>query len=142
LSLKHRIISNYLENAETATENLREVKPTVFGADCEAWERLHALITSQSDGATRVQKMLYQWAIGAGGGVMGALANVLVLPAVRAQLGFSRLRVAYVGDRAIPSEIDLWARALGITVRYIDPFRKSEMDSGDRGGPGNRGGWG
>ena len=86
--------------------------------------------------------MLYQWAIGAGGGVMGALANVLVLPAVRAQLGFSRLRVAYVGDRAIPSEIDLWARALGITVRYIDPFRKSEMDSGDRGGPGNRGGWG
>ena len=43
-SLKHRIVSNYLENPETATENLREVKPTVFGADAEAWERLHARI--------------------------------------------------------------------------------------------------
>jgi long-chain acyl-CoA synthetase len=37
LALKHRIVSNYLENPETATENLREVKPTVFGADSEAW---------------------------------------------------------------------------------------------------------
>jgi len=128
LALKHRVVSNYLENPETATENLREVKPTVFGADCEAWERLHARITAQSDGATGVQKMLYQWAIrsGAGTGVAGRLANLLVLPAVRAQLGFGRLRVAYVGDRAIPSEIDDWARALGITVRYINPFEKGE----------------
>jgi long-chain acyl-CoA synthetase len=126
LALKHRIISNYLENPETATENLREVKPTVFGADCEAWERLHALISTQSDGATRVQKMLYQWAIAAGGGVMGVLANRLVLPAVRAQLGFGKLRVAYVGDRPIPSEIDRWARALGVTVRYINPFQNGE----------------
>jgi long-chain acyl-CoA synthetase len=128
LSLKHRIISNYLENPETATENLREVKPTVFGADSEAWERLHARITAQSEAATGVQKAAYRWAIGAGasGGLSGALANFLVLPAVRAQLGFGRLRVAYVGDRSIPAEIDRWARALGITVRFINPFRKGE----------------
>ncbi len=129
LSLKHRIVSNYLENPETATENLREVKPTVFGADSEAWERLHARITAQSEAATGVQKMLYQWAIGAGasGGLSGSLANLLVLPAVRGQLGFGRLRVAFVGDRAIPPDIDHWARALGITVRLINPFRKGEM---------------
>jgi len=128
LSLKHRIVSNYLENPETATENLREVKPTVFGADTEAWERLHARITAQAEGATGVQKMLYQWAIRAGatGGLPGTLANLLVLPAVRGQLGFSRLRVAYVGDRAVQPEIELWARALGITVRYINPFQKGE----------------
>jgi long-subunit acyl-CoA synthetase (AMP-forming) len=70
--------------------------------------------------------MLYRWAITAGGGPLGALANLLVLPAVRGQLGFGKLRVAYVGDRAIPSEIDHWARALGITVRYINPFHKGE----------------
>ncbi len=128
LSLKHRIISNYLENPETATENLREVKPTVFGADSEAWERLHARITAQSDAATGLQKLLYRWAIGAraGGGALGALANVLVLPAVRAQLGFGKLRIAYVGDHAIPPEIDHWARALGITVRHINPFLKGK----------------
>ena len=128
LALKHRIVSNYLENPETATENLREVKPTVFGADTEAWERLYARITTQSESATGVQKMLYRWAIrvGAGGGPIGAMANLLVLPAVRGQLGFGRLRVAYVGDRAIPPEVDHWARALGITVRYINPFQKGE----------------
>ena len=128
MSLKHRIVSNYLENPETATENLREVKPTVFGADTEAWERLHARIQAQSDGATGVQRTLYRWAIAAGGhgGVLGKLANLLVLPAVRGQLGFSKLRIAYVGDRAIPPAIDNWARALGITVRYINPFQKGE----------------
>ena len=128
LALKHRIVSNYLENPETATENLREVKPTVFGADSEAWERLHARIATQTDGASATQKILYRWAIGAGsrGGFMGTLANLLVLSAVRGQLGFARLRIAYVGDRAIPSEIDTWARALGITVRYINPFQKGE----------------
>lgn len=128
LSLKHRIVSNYLENPETATENLREVKPTVFGADSEAWERLHARITTQSEGATGIQKAAYRWAIGAGaaGGLSGTLANLLVLPAVRAQLGFGKLRVAFVGDRSIPADIDQWARGLGITVRFINPFRKGE----------------
>jgi long-chain acyl-CoA synthetase len=128
LSLKHRIVSNYLENPETATENLREVKPTVFGADSEAWERLRARIDALSEGANSVQKAAYRWAIAAGGrsGLSGTLANFLVLTAVRAQLGFGRLRVAYVGDHAIPTEIDHWARALGITVRYINPFRKGE----------------
>jgi long-chain acyl-CoA synthetase len=130
LSLKHRIIGNYLENPETATENLREVKPTVLGADAEAWERLHARTVAQSEGATPVQKLLYRWAIAVGvcGGPMSALANILVLPAVRAQLGFGRLRVAYVGDRAIPTDVGQWARALGITVRYIDPFQKGDAN--------------
>ena len=123
LALKHRVISNYLENPETATENLREVKPTVFGADSEAWERLHARTTTQAANATGVQRLLYQWAIGTGGGL---LANVLVLPAIRAQLGFGKLRIAYVGDREIPVEVGLWATALGITVRYINPFQKGE----------------
>jgi long-chain acyl-CoA synthetase len=125
LALKHRIVSNYLENPETATENLREVKPTVFGADTEAWERLHARTVTLAAGATGVQRVLYGWAIkaGAGGGLMGGLANLLVLPAIRGQLGFGKLRVAYVGDRAIPSETNDWARALGITVRYLNPFQ-------------------
>jgi long-chain acyl-CoA synthetase len=126
LSLKHRIVSNYLENPETATENLREVKPTVFGANSDAWERLHARTTALADNATAAQKLLYRWSVGTKGGLLRALANVLVLPAIRGQLGFGKLRVAYVGDRAIPDNISRWARALGITVRYINPFQKGQ----------------
>jgi long-chain acyl-CoA synthetase len=122
LALKFRIVSNYLENPETATENLREVKPTIFGANVEAWERLHARITYLASAATGPQRLLYFWAIGASprGGLMGALANFLVLPAVRSELGFSRLRVAYVGDGMVSDEIADWARALGVSVEYID----------------------
>ena len=120
LALKHRIVSNYLENPETATENLREVKPAVFGADAEAWERLHARTAAQVANATVVQRMLYRWAIGGGG---GPLANLVVLSAVRGQLGFGKLRVAYVGDRPVSAEIAAWATALGITVRHINPFQ-------------------
>ena len=128
LALKYRIVGNYLENPETATENLREVKPTVLGANTEAWERLHGRATAQAEAATGLQKALYRWAIGAGarGGPMGALANLLVLPSVRAHLGFGRLRVAYVGDAPVSPEIGHWAQALGVTVRHINPFQQGE----------------
>ena len=128
VALKTNMISNYLENPETATENLREVKPTVLGANVEAWERLHARATALADAATGVQKALYRWAVTAGGkgGPMAALANFLVLPAIRGQLGFGRLRVAYVGDGALSPVIAQWASALGITVRPIDPFASGQ----------------
>jgi long-chain acyl-CoA synthetase len=131
LALKHRIVSNYLENPETATENLREVKPTVFGANTEAWERLHARIVALAVNATATQRLLYNWAlqVGGSGGMMGALANVFVLPAIRGQLGFGRLRVAYVGDRALSNDVAEWARALGITVRYLNLLPERETHS-------------
>lgn len=120
LSLAYRIVSNYLENPETATENLREVKPAVFGANAEAWERLHDRTTGLASAATGIQRALYHWAFSAGGGF---LADLLVLRSVRNHLGFGKLRVAYVGDGAISPETDHWAKGLGIVVRHIDPFQ-------------------
>jgi long-chain acyl-CoA synthetase len=126
LGLKHRIVSDYLENPETATENLREVKPTVFGADSEAWERLHARISTLGANATFIQKLLYRWAVTAGGGLTQLLAGWLVLPAIRAELGFGRLRVAYVGDRPLAADVAVWAKALGFNVRHINPLGEGE----------------
>ena len=60
LALNTGCISNYLENPETATENLREVKPTVFGADAEAGSGLHARITDRSRRRDKLQKRLYR----------------------------------------------------------------------------------
>ena len=114
VALDAGIVSNYLESTETARENLQEVKPTLFGADAEAWTRLHGRITAAADTATAVQRLLYRWAIGAGRD--NALANFLVLRAVRNELGMGRLRVAYVaGSRPAQDVID-WAAALGIRI--------------------------
>ena len=118
LALDAGIVSNYLESSETGRENLQEVKPTLFGADAEAWTRLHARITAAADGATAVHRMLYRWAIAAGSG--NALANFLVLRAVRNELGMDRLRVAFVAGVRPAQDITNWAKALGISIASVE----------------------
>jgi long-chain acyl-CoA synthetase len=130
LALRHRIVSNYLESPDTATENLREVKPSVFGADIDSWSRLHGRISAMAEDATIVQKTLYNWAIRSRKGPMRGLANSLVLAAVREELGFSKLRVAFVGEGKIPDQIGAWARALGITIHMIDELDVPSAEAG------------
>jgi len=122
LALQTRTISNYLENPETAIENLQEVQPTVFGADAEAWTRLNERITRAAAGATPVQRTLYRWALRAGGrgGVSAGLAHLLVLNSVRRELGLRKLRLAYVCGTPVPPDVTSWAKALGIAIHRID----------------------
>lgn len=118
LALDAGVVSNYLESPETARENLQELKPTLLGADTEAWTRLHARITAGAAAATGLQRMLYNWAIGAGSG--NPLANALVLRPVRRELGMDRLRVAYVAGSKPPAEITNWAAALGVSIQLVN----------------------
>ncbi len=118
LALEAGVISNYLESPETARENLQEVKPTLFGADAEAWSRLHARIQTGAEAATRLQRGLYRWAIRAGRA--NPLANFLVLRAVRRELGMDRLRVAYVSGSKPPQAVTDWAAALGIDIQPVE----------------------
>ncbi|MBS0638782.1 MAG: AMP-binding protein [Proteobacteria bacterium] len=115
-------ISNYLESADTAAENLQELQPTVLGADAEAWAHLHATATRAGKAATMVQRVLYDWAVqaGRGGGAGGAVANVLVLGAVRRELGLSKVRLAYTGGEPVSPQTLDWARSLGITIQRIE----------------------
>ena len=126
-------ISNYLESADTAAENLQELQPTVLGADAEAWAHLHGHATRSAKGATTVQRILYDWALNAGraGGLGAGLANLLVLPAVRRDLGLNRIRLAYIGGAPVtPPTLD-WARCLGITIQRID----EPVPAGTQAGP-------
>ncbi len=118
VALDSGIVSNYLESSETGRENLQEVKPTLFGADAEAWTRLHARITAAADAATAVHRMLYRWAIAAGSG--NGLANFLVLRAVRNELGMGRLRFAFVAGTKPTQDVMDWAGALGIKITPIE----------------------
>ena len=118
LALEAGVVSNYLESPETARENLQELKPTLFGADTEAWTRLHARITAGAAAATGLQRMLYNWAIRAGSG--NPLANALVLRPVRRELGMDRLRVAYVAGSKPPADVTDWAAALGVSIQSVN----------------------
>jgi long-chain acyl-CoA synthetase len=122
LGLQTGCIGNYPERPDTAVENLQELQPTVLGADAEVWGRLHELASLRAKNATRMQRMAYRWAIRAGhaGGAKAALANFLVLPAVRREFGLNRLRLAYVGGAAVGPAAREWAASLGIAIERVD----------------------
>ncbi len=122
LSLDARVISNYLEDPDTGMENLQELQPTVLATDPHIWQVLHTRATNAAADATRVQRLLYRWAIAAGarGGPMAMLAQLCVLRAVRRDLGLSRLRCGYIGGAALTPEIERWAAALGVAIQHID----------------------
>jgi long-chain acyl-CoA synthetase len=98
------------------------LQPTVLATDPHIWQVLHARIESAAANATRLQRLLYRRAIatGAHGGPVALLARLLVLRAVRRELGLSRLRCGYIGGAALAPEIERWALALGIAIQHID----------------------
>ena len=55
LSLETRVISNYLENPDTAVENLQELQPTVLATDARIWQILRDRIEAAAASATRLQ---------------------------------------------------------------------------------------
>jgi long-chain acyl-CoA synthetase len=122
LSLETRIVSNYLENPDTAVENLQEVQPTVLATDARIWQMLHDRIETAAAAATHVQRMLYRCAIAtaARGGAAAWLARAAVLHAVKREIGLGRLRVAYAGGTRVAPETERWAAALGIRIQYLD----------------------
>jgi long-chain acyl-CoA synthetase len=122
LALETRCISNYPEGPDTAIENLRELQPTVLGADALVWEHLQTLAAVRAKAATSTQRLAYEWALRAGraGGSQGRVADLLVLHAVRREFGLNRLRLAYVGGTSVGAAALDWARCLGIAVQRVD----------------------
>ena len=124
LSLDARVISNYLENPDTAHR-----EPAGAAADGAGHRSAHlgscctARVGNAATAATALQRMLYRWSDRRGCawrpcGIAGAL--------VRAARGPARTRsesaaAAPISARATLSpEIERWAAALGITIRHID----------------------
>jgi long-chain acyl-CoA synthetase len=122
LALETGCISNYPEGPDTVIENLRELKPTVLGADAAAWSHLQTLAAARTKAATATQRVIYEWALRAGrlGGSVGRVADLLVLQAIRREFGLGKLRLAYVGGAPVaPVAVD-WARSLGIAIQRVD----------------------
>ena len=134
LALHTGCISNYPEGPDTVIENLRELQPTVLGADADAWEHLQALATAQARGATSGQRLAYQWAMRAGrvDGPKSRLAGLLVLRAVRREFGLGKLRLAFVGGASVSPATLEWARCLGIAIQRVDEPAEGSAQADER----------
>ena len=122
LALETRCISNYPEGPDTVIENLRELQPTILGADAAVWDHLFGLAAARAKAATATQRLAYDWAVRAGrvGGPKARLADLLVLRAVRREFGLNNLRLAYVGGAPAGASAQDWARCLGISIQRVD----------------------
>jgi long-chain acyl-CoA synthetase len=122
LALESGCISNYPEGPDTVIENIQELRPTILGADAVVWDHLHLLAMAKAKDATSSQRVAYEWAMRTGrvGGTKARLADLLVLRAIRRELGLSHLRLAYVGGTSVsPAALD-WARCLGVQIQRVD----------------------
>ncbi|MGD0103677.1 MAG: AMP-binding protein [Rhodopila sp.] len=132
LALDTRCISSYPEGPDTVVENLRELQPTVLGADAAVWDALNALAAARAKDATATQRLAYEWALRAGrlGGPKARLADLLVLQAARREFGLNKLRLAYVGGASVGPAALVWARSLDIVIQRVDDpvMGSSELD--------------
>ena len=110
LALAVDCISNLVESVETVPENLAEVRPTVLIAPPRVWQRLATGLAGAAAGATRVQRGLFNWALGSG----SALARRLVIRPALATIGLDRMRCGWVGGAPVaPALLERYA-TLGI----------------------------
>jgi len=123
---------NFVENPDTVPENVREIAPTVFTAVPRVWEKFYSGVTIALAEATRLQQVVYRWALRAGEQVAdrfvaGApipaalrvkyrVARKLALDNVRRMIGIDRARFLVTGAAPISPELVRWYLALGVPM--------------------------
>jgi long-chain acyl-CoA synthetase len=112
---------SFTENLDTVTQNLQEIRPTVFFGVPRIWEKMLSLVELQMKDAHLLKRLAYDWSLrqvrrgrrGAG----RTAANLLVFHFLRIRLGLDRVRVAISGAAPIAPEILGYFRSIGIDIR-------------------------
>ncbi len=125
-------VLNFVENPDTIPENVREISPTFLFAVPRVWEKFYSGVVISIKEASRLQQLVYAWAIGVGGQVadkvlagqpVGAwlkfrfeLGRLLALNNVRKTIGIHRAQALLSGAAPISPELIRWYLALGIPM--------------------------
>ncbi|MBM3362408.1 MAG: long-chain fatty acid--CoA ligase [Betaproteobacteria bacterium] len=126
---------NFVENPETVPENVREIAPTVFTAVPRVWEKFYSGVMIALKESSRLQQLLYGWAIGVGYRVADAvvagsrvgvglrlqfrLARLLALDNTRKLIGIHRARYCVTGAAPISPDLVRWYLALGVPMLEV-----------------------
>jgi len=134
-------VVNFPESAETVTENIREIGPSILFLSPRQWESINRLVQSRILDTTWLKKKLYNLCLPVGyksadlsvvkrrkGLMMSALnclADWLVFKGLKDNLGLSGIRVAYTAGSAVSPEIIRFFQAIGVNIKQI--YGSSEM---------------
>ena len=118
---------------DTVPENVREIAPTIFVGVPRVWEKFYSAVTVSISEASRLQQLVYGWAIGVGRRIADRvlegrpvpawlkaqfmLARWLALDNVRKLIGVHRARFCVTGAAPISPELIKWYLALGVPLR-------------------------
>jgi long-chain acyl-CoA synthetase len=112
---------SFTENLDTVTQNLQEIRPTIFFGVPRIWEKMLSTVELQMQEAHLLKRVLYRWSLQqarrASRGPSLAVANLLVLHFLKLRLGLDRVRVAISGAAPIAPEVLSYFRAIGIDIR-------------------------
>ena len=125
-------VLNFVENPDTVAENVREIAPTTFFAVPRVWEKFYSSVAIGVKEASRLQQLVYGWAISRGVKVADlvlagkpvpaslkaqfTLAQWLALNNVRKLLGIHRCRFLLTGAAPIAPDLIRWYLALGVPM--------------------------
>jgi len=125
-------VLNFVENPDTIPENVREISPTFLFAVPRVWEKFYSGVVIPIKEASRLQQLVYAWAIGIGSQVADKVlagqpvdgwlkfrfevGRVLALNNVRKLIGIHRAQALLSGAAPISPELIRWYLALGIPM--------------------------
>ena len=125
-----------LDDAKQILDALSSVRPTLFLGVPRVWIKAKAGLEAAVAQERPLRRALAGWAFAAGRSpargplatLRRALADRLVLSAVRARLGLDQARIAVTGAAPIPAEVHAFILGLGITL--CEGYGMSECTAG------------
>lgn len=126
---------NFPEKPETVQENIREVGPSIMFSPPRIWENMTSTVQVKVMDASRLKRMMYNWALPVGYEYANAvfckqkpsallllkhrLAYYLVFRALKDRLGLLRIRTASTGGAALGPDVFKFFNAMGVNLKQI-----------------------
>jgi long-chain acyl-CoA synthetase len=140
----HAYTVHFVEKADTVTDNMREVSPTIGYAVPRIWEKYYSAVKIRMSDATWFKRTVFNIALRIGdkwatqrmarptvqkpvpGWLQAAnlLAYGCVFRKLKERLGFERMRVAYSGAAPISGEVLQFFQSIGINL--IEGYGQTE----------------
>ena len=123
------------ENAETVTQDLREIGPTFYFAPPRVFEQILTQVWIRIEDAGRLKRHMFHYFTGVArrygeailtgqkvsleGRLLYALGRLLLYEPLKNVLGFSKIRTAYTAGEAIGPDLFSFYRSLGMNLKQL-----------------------
>ena len=126
---------NFVERADTAPEDMREISPSMLVYPSDVWEEIAEAIQTNVRAGTRMKRKLFNYSLSvgyesAGGpaavdrrrivdGLRRSIAEYTVFRPLRDKHGLNKSRVVYTAGSELSPETTRFFRAIGVNMKQV-----------------------